>query len=184
MKKYISIFGLLLFIFILFNIDIHHLLDILSHSNIYYLIFALLLNLPMQIIKSVRWNLILKNQNYKITFIETFLIYSASTYFGIITPGRIGDFLKVIYLKNIKGIEISKGFPSVLIDRIFDFYLLIIFGSIGIIKFDIDGKFFQFFNFILFAMILFPLLALNKKFIRLVMLWIFKIRLALASILL
>ena len=94
MKKYISIFGLLLFIFILFNIDINHLLDILSHSNIYYLIFALLLNLPMQIIKSVRWNLILKNQNYKITFIETFLIYSASTYFGIITPGRIGDFLK------------------------------------------------------------------------------------------
>ena len=39
----------------------------------------------------------------------------SSIYVGIVTPGRIGEFVKAFYLKSNKGISISKGISSVLI---------------------------------------------------------------------
>ena len=64
----------------------------------------------------------------------------SSIYIGFVTPGRLGEFVKAVYLKSDKGLSLSKGMSSVLVDRLFDLYLLIILGLIGIWKFDILGK--------------------------------------------
>jgi len=87
----------------------------------------------------------------------------SSLYVGFITPGRIGEFVKALYLKSDKGISISKGFSSVLVDRLFDLYLLIILGFIGIWKFGILGKLSDLFIILSIFIVLIPLIILNKQ---------------------
>ena len=86
----------------------------------------------------------------------------SSLFIGFITPGRLGEFVKTLYLKADKGISLSKGFSSVLVDRFFDLYLLIILGFIGIWQFDILGKLSNIFIFLSIIIILSPLIILNK----------------------
>ena len=108
----------------MFTIDISFLLEEIYRVNTSLIILALIINIPHLFIKSFRWNFLLKQQKIFINPIETFMAYLSSLYIGYITPGRLGEFVKVIYLKSNRGISLSKGFSSVLIDRIFDLYLL------------------------------------------------------------
>ena len=163
MKQYIRYIGPLFLLFILSKINISQLLDNLISINIYYLSLAVLLNIPQLFFKSYRWCLLLKQQNINYSPVQSFLIYISSLYVGFITPGRIGEFVKTLYLKSEKNIKISIGFSSVLIDRLFDLYLLIILGFIGIWKFGILGKFSDIFFILSIVIVLIPLIILNKQ---------------------
>ena len=98
------------------------------------------------------------------------MIYMSSLYVSFITPGRVGEFLKALYLKSDKGINVSKGFSSVLVDRLFDLYLLIILGFIGLWQFDILGELSNSFLVLIVIVVLTPMIMFNKqlmgKFIR------------------
>ena len=87
----------------------------------------------------------------------------SSLYIGLITPGRIGEFVKVYYLKSDKGISISKGLSSVLVDRLFDVYLLIILGFIGIWQFGILGELSNSFLVLIVIVVLTPMIMFNKQ---------------------
>ena len=50
--------------------------------------------------KSYRWKAIVGMQGIRISLKDAALVYTASLYLGIITPGRVGDFAKSIYLAN------------------------------------------------------------------------------------
>jgi len=163
MKKYIKFTGLFILLFILSRIDFNQLVNTLFHVNIYYLLLAVVLNIPQLFFKSYRWNLILTQQKINYSPIQSFLIYMSSLYIGFITPGRIGEFVKALYLKSEKGISISKGFSSVLVDRLFDLYLLIILGFIGIWHFGVLGALSNSFLLITIIVVLTPLIMLNKQ---------------------
>ena len=123
----------------------------------------MILNIPHLFIKSYRWNYLLKQQSINYSAVQSFLVYMSSLYVGFITPGRLGEFVKTLYLKSDKGINISKGFSSVLVDRLFDLYLLIILGFIGIWKFGILGKLSDLFI-IYFDSLISPLIARREEF--------------------
>ena len=157
--------GLFILLYIFFKIDLNELKNEITGINILPLLIAMGLNIPHLFIKSLRWNYLLRQQNICLTYWETFLPYMSSLYIGFITPGRVGEFIKAFYLKTYKGISLSRGFSSVLIDRLFDLYLLLILGSIGIWKFDILGKFSDAFLLLSALVILVPLIMFNKKLV-------------------
>ena len=163
MKKHIRLIGLFILIFILLRIDFSQLLDILFHVNIYYLLLAVVLNIPQLFFKSYRWNFLLKQQRITYSPVQSFLVYMSSLYIGFITPGRLGEFVKTLYLKSDKGINISKGFSSVLVDRLFDLYLLIILGLLGLWYFNILGQLSSSFLVLTFIIVLTPLIVLNRQ---------------------
>jgi len=148
----------------LIKIDFKQLLDTILHINFYYLILAIILNIPHVFFKSLRWNLLLKQQSINYSQVESFLIYFSSLYIGFITPGRFGEIIKTFYLKSDKRISISKGFSSVLVDRLFDLYLLIILGFVGIWNFNIIGKLSEVFMILTIIVVFLPLISLNKQF--------------------
>ena len=163
--RIIKLIGIVLFIIILSFIDLKTIWLIVNNINPFLLFLALLLNIPQLFIKSVRWNQLLRMQKIYIGLGKTFLIYLNSIYLGVITPGRIGEFTKVIFLKNVSNLDISKGFSSVLVDRIFDLYLLITIGLIGVWKFKLFGMISSGFNAVLIILIFSPLLILNKRIV-------------------
>lgn len=87
----------------------------------------------------------------------------SSLYIGFITPGRLGEFVKALYLKSDKQISLSRGMSSVLLDRLFDLYLLVILAIIGIWRFDILGRLSNTSLILMVIIVLAPLLVLNKQ---------------------
>ena len=151
---------------IFINIDLALLKNEILKTRPLPLFIAMALNIPHLYIKSFRWNYLLRQQNIFFSYWETFLIYLSSLYIGFITPGRMGEFVKAFYLKSFKNISLSKAFPSVLLDRLFDLYLLIILGFIGILKFNIFGKLSSAFFLLSIIFVMVPLIMLNRNFMK------------------
>lgn len=163
LKKYLRLTGVIILCVILFKIDFTKAISILAQLNIPLFIFVVLLNIPQIFIKSFRWNQLLRKQSIHYDLKDSFLVYFSSVYVGILTPGRFGEFVKALYVKSGKDISLSRGMSSVLMDRLFDMYLLIILGGTGIWKFGILGKLSNAFVIVTIIVMLAPILMLNKK---------------------
>ena len=174
MKSYIRFNGIPIFVFILFKVDTYKLIEIITEIDLVYLLISIILNIPQLFIKSFRWNLLLKKQGINYSFLHSFMVFLNSLYVGLITPGRIGEFIRVIYLKQDKGVSISKGFSSVLTDRLFDLYLLITLGFFGIWTFDIIGQLSNVFIIFSFIVIILPFFIINKTLMDHFVLLLFK----------
>jgi len=126
--------GLILFVIILSKLNLAKIIALLLNINPFYLAAALLLIIPMLVIKAMRWQLLMKAQNIDYSLKDSALMYAAATYIGAITPGRIGDFIKVLYLKG-DGYPFGKSFATVLLDRLFDLISLFLLGYAGMFLF-------------------------------------------------
>ena len=162
--KYLRLIGPVVLLFIILSkVDLLKVFLSLAKINALLLLFVSFLNIPQIFLKSLRWKQMLGTQSIQYNMKNAFVVYWAGIYAGIVTPGKLGEFIKAVYLKSDKGISLSKGMSSVLIDRLFDLYLLIILGFIGIWKCDILGKLSNISLLLLFILVLFPLVILNKQ---------------------
>lgn len=177
MKKYIKFLGLIIFIVVLWKIDLRESLLVLSQIKVILFLFALILVFPLLLIKSFRWNLLLKDQKISFPLYDTYLTYMSSLYFGFITPGRLGEFIKAFYVKQDKEVSLSKGMSSVLIDRLFDMYLLLFVGILGLWKFSVLGKLTLTYLILLMLIVFSPVVLLNKRFMKKPMSLLYKIAL-------
>jgi len=76
-------------------------------------------------IKISRWKYILYCINVNHSFFTCSLIYFTGLFIGIITPGKVGDFAKIVYLKKA-GVSTVKSLLANLIDRIMDILFIMI----------------------------------------------------------
>jgi len=90
--------------------------------------------LPFILAKAWRWNFLMKRQNIHYSLKDSFLIYSVGTSLGMLTPGRLGDLIKVIYLKNDR-YSLGRSLTNVVLDRLFDIFFIFIFGYVGMLFF-------------------------------------------------
>lgn len=142
MKKYINLVGLFLLIYIILRLDIRQLKGVMLNIKLEPFIIAVLLNIPHIFIKSLRWNILLRMQNIQFNLLQSFSIYMSGLFISFITPGRLGEFIKVLYLKSEKSINISLGLTTVIADRLFDLTLLIFLAIIGTWKLGIINNLF------------------------------------------
>jgi len=87
------------------------------------------------LLKAVRWHILLKGQGIEYSLMSCFLVYLSSNYLGVLTPGRVGELSKIIYLKQDKHLSYTRGFSNVLADRLFDIFIMVLFACIGIFFF-------------------------------------------------
>lgn len=158
----LKLVGIILFIVILSKIDLKSFFGLLRNINLFYFIYAVLLLFPMIVIKAYRWNYLKKTQNINYKLSDSILMYGSGIYIGLLTPGRIGDFIKVLYLKN-DGNSVGKSFVSVFIDRIADLLFLIIFSYIGMFFFiNLFRKQVYILSFLFIAVLLIIIFAVTK----------------------
>lgn len=129
-KKYSFLFGLILFAIILSRINLGEIFQNIKNIKISYLIFAILLLFPMFFNKALCWNYIKRKQGIKYNLKDSFLMYCSGLYIGLLTPGRLGEVSKALYLKK-DGYSLGKSMVSVVLDRITDFAFLLIFLFFG-----------------------------------------------------
>lgn len=132
-KKYTFLIGLILLALILYKIDLENLVTILKSVNIIFIVFALSVNIPTIIIMVLRWKRIITASNLKISFKNTLVSYLKGALWGTITPGKIGELYRAKYLKEETKTSTGIALSTVVIERIFDIFSLLILGFIGIL---------------------------------------------------
>ena len=84
------------------------------------------------ILKSIKWNFLLKIQGIRIPLNMVFRYYTASLFWGIITPGRIGgEAAKILYLTKL-GSGAGRAALSVILDRLLDLISLLLLTGIAV----------------------------------------------------
>lgn len=128
--KILKILGLCIFIFILFNVDFSELLAIWNDSDLYFIIFGGLSIILLHIIHAIKWKFIMQFLSLQNNLIESIKISWVGMFLGMITPGKLGDILKIYFLDEDNN-STSRAFLSVLIDRISDMAFLVVMGIIS-----------------------------------------------------
>ncbi len=126
--------GIAIFLFLLTRINISDTFSILINANPIYFVIAVILIIPMLLLEAFRWHFILRQLGINYPFGESFSMFASSLFIGSVTPARLGEFVRVGFLK---GHSLGKSFFSVFIDRISDIAFLLGAGYIGMFFFAV-----------------------------------------------
>jgi len=103
-------------------------LQSLSNVKIIPLLLAAILIIPVVACKAFRWQQLLKGDYINLNIKTCIRLYFEGYAFGTVTPGQIGEFVKIQGVKLIKNnSNTQKIFRSILIDKIYDISSLSIF---------------------------------------------------------
>lgn len=135
----LRIAGTLLLIFFLsrLNLDPAKVWDDLTHANLWLVGFSVMLVFPFIGIKSLRWQIILKDLGINIGFGATYRLYAIGLSAGSFTPGQAGDAIKAFYLRD-RGYPLGRGLVSIVLDRLFDLAVLIMLAAGGLLFLGTD----------------------------------------------
>ncbi|MGD2205744.1 MAG: lysylphosphatidylglycerol synthase transmembrane domain-containing protein [Anaerolineae bacterium] len=124
--------GLGLLALILVKLDLKATAAALANVRWSYLLAAVAANLLLFGLKSWRWRELLRMQGSVYPWRDAFLAFVAGLFLGLVTPGRVGEMGKAFYLEQDQGMPLSEGLASVLMDRLFDLYTILVLGAIGL----------------------------------------------------
>lgn len=110
-------------------------LELLRSSLGWHLAGAVALNLVAIHVKVLRWNVLLRARGILFPMRRAWSSFLASSYVGMLTPGRVGDVLRVQYLRHEQGVPYAEGLASVVVDRLCDLYVLAAFVGLAIVRY-------------------------------------------------
>ncbi len=110
------------------------LVEALHEFNWWYLLLLLLLSLGNYLIRFIKWQYYLKVLGLKVPTRDSLLIHMSGLGLSI-TPGKLGEVVKSLYLKKGFNHPIVKTAPIVLADRLTDVMALVIMSAIGVAGF-------------------------------------------------
>lgn len=125
----LALIALVLFL----RIDLRETWAMLSGANVWLVALAVLGFIPFLLVKAWRWQIVLRDLGVRIGFPEAVRLYALGLGAGMITPGNVGDAIKVAYFRE-RGF--SQAVISVVLDRIWDVLILLLLAGSGIFLFS------------------------------------------------
>ncbi len=90
----------------------------------------LLLSLANYFARFLKWHYYLRTVTDKVKFAESFFVFHSALALSF-SPGKVGDLIKSLFLKESHDLEIRKTAPIVLVERITDFTSLLLISIAG-----------------------------------------------------
>jgi uncharacterized protein (TIRG00374 family) len=126
--------GPLLLIWVLWRFgDFETLTDTFRRASLWPLVGAIALDAAVIHLKLVRWQSLLAACNVRVGTASAYKAYLPSLFLGLATPGRVGDVVRIQYLKRDYGVRYPEGLAVSVADRLCDVYVLLAFVSLGIV---------------------------------------------------
>ena len=129
-RHVVRITGLILFGWILTRSDLKVVQTTILQMDLLQALGALLMFYPILWIKSRRWASLLGTSTE--ANLTRFRFYTASHYAGSVTPGRLGEFSRIAYARQL-GAEKSQAVFAVLADKTLDLATLAVLAFAGIV---------------------------------------------------
>jgi len=123
MKRYLLALAILILAMLIYSSDPKSIASHLSGVNPLFYILLPLPGLITSVLRTYRWRMLLGKD---ISLKGLFPIQMAGIALSNITPGRLGEPAKALFLKNAEGIRVSKSLQSIIWERILDLTLLLV----------------------------------------------------------
>lgn len=127
--------GLGILALILARLDLAATAATLARVSWGYLLLAVVAVPALFGLKSRRWQRLLKLQEIDYPGKDAFLAFMAALFLGLLTPGRVGEMGRALYLKQDLDVPLSEGLVNVLMDRLFDLHAILVVGIAGLVWF-------------------------------------------------
>jgi len=127
----LAIASLLLFVLI-HNIKIENIQSALKHANFAFISLAGLLIIPNLIVQTLKWHYLLKLCKPNATHFEAAKSLLAGFTLGFITPGRIGEFGRAIFVKDCNRLQVL---GLTMVDKLFSISIVFLMGTIALFLF-------------------------------------------------
>ena len=111
-------------------------IDAVRAAAFWPLAFATLLNFVNVHLKVIRWQVLLRTRGIAYPTRRAWSAFLTSVYVGMLTPGRVGDVLRIQYLRHDRNVPYAEGLASIVMDRLCDLYVLALFVAVGVIRYS------------------------------------------------
>jgi glycosyltransferase 2 family protein len=132
LKLILPFIGLGILFYLIYTLDIQKIITAFLSIDFLYVVYALLLTIPLLLIRNVAYQIVLKEQKITVSSFESLKIYLIGIFYGSFTPGYTGQLMRIPYLKEKSGEPFGKLFINTLIDTFvhsFSIYGMIIIGA-------------------------------------------------------
>ena len=133
------VLGLAVLAAMLYRLDLSQVWEMMQDADLLLVVLSIILIPPLILIKTYRWQGIMRSQEIYLRFTPALLVYFGSLFIGFITPGRLGELVKVVHVTRDCGVSSSRAFSGVLADRLFDVYALLVIGGAGLLALSTRG---------------------------------------------
>ena len=82
----------------------------------------------------LRWRLILRSLGFSVGFLESGRVYLAGAFLGVVTPGRLGDLIKVRFLTK-REVSMEKALMANIMDRGMDVLAVLVISGLALLLF-------------------------------------------------
>ncbi len=132
-ERLLPLIGVALFLVVFSRLDFGLLLS--AFGRIDYRLFALsaAFTVPAVVIKAYKWTLIVKSYGIKYPLGAATGAFLAGFFVGSVTPGRIGDLCRALYLRKDAGVSMGRSLTTVIVDRVIDIGALFFISMAGLL---------------------------------------------------
>jgi uncharacterized protein (TIRG00374 family) len=163
-KKYLPFIGIIIFVYILFKLDIRKIFGEIGNANPDFIIVAFIFTFIYLTTQTLKWFVIARAQKTEVPFTDAFRINLISFFYGFITPSSLGVLIRAEYLKKYNNGNFGKGAGNFTLDKILDLCSLIFLGGIFSLVFSktLSGNY-LFYLLIIFIVLVTSLIVFNDK---------------------
>lgn len=133
---FVTILAIVVYTIIVIISDFEKLIDSLQNAKIEFIILGSSVVFIGLIPRSFRWYLMIKELGIQVHWKQVIPIYFSGLVFGL-SPGRLGEVAKSVYLKRLVDAPIKKTAPTILVERLLDVFAVL---TISLIAFLVIGE--------------------------------------------
>lgn len=132
LKRFLPFIGLIVLAYILATqVDFTDIASIFSTLNPFYIFLAFFACIPIILLVNIEWQLLLHQQGFHVSFLYSMKNLLIGFFYGFITPGGLGGYLQVVYLKQESGEPLPKCASNLITLHTIDFITLVSFAVCG-----------------------------------------------------
>ncbi len=135
-KKFLPIIGIALFIYTIYILEPGDIIDAFLSVNPIIILLVLPLTIPRILLRNYAWYLIQREQQINVTYRQSLRIFLIGYFYGSITPGYLGQLMRIPYLKEKTDEPYGKLFVNSSIETIVhtsSLYVMMFIGAILVI---------------------------------------------------
>ena len=136
-KRLMPLIGIFLLIYLIVDIGTDEIASTFLKISPFLIIISASLTLPRMLIRNYVWQIILKKQKINVSFITSLKIFLIGYFYGSITPGYVGQLMRIPYLKEKTNEPTGKLFVNLIVEEgihTLSLYLMMIIGAFLIIN--------------------------------------------------
>lgn len=114
----------LLFWYLYKDVDFNEMMERFRNANLIWIYLSIALAMFSHLLRAWRWNMLLEPMGYQLKTSRTFLAVMVGYLANFVVP-RMGEVSRCGVLKNTDNVSVSRGFGSVVTERIFDMICLL-----------------------------------------------------------